>query len=516
MSLPTDVDMLFGLATLIILEIVLGIDNLIFIIIITQRLPKAQLKLAQLIGLGLAFFVRVLLLYSVVWLSGLTHPIVHIFHYSFSARDLIMIFGGGFLLTKSTIELHEHLEGSALDEDVRRLTQSFWLVIAQIVVLDAIFSLDSVVTAIGMVQNIYIMIIAIATAIVAMLAAANFLMTFIARHPTVIVLCLGFLMMIGFSLVLEGFGLSIPKGYLYGAIGFSVGIEALNQLAHYKNRKRITKTNLRSRTATAVLRLLGSEKEASIPEIDAMAEHAASAELFKREEKNMIRGVLDLAVRPVRSIMTPRNEVEWLDISLTPKELHHQLTELKHSIIILAQHKIDEFVGVAYCKNLLLPLSKEKKINWSKISSQPLVVHENTNVLRLIEQWRSAPFQMAIVVDELGSFEGVITPFDILEAIAGDFLEEDEQSPLLEVREDGSFLIDASADIRYLSELLEHELLDEEQHYTTLAGYILWHLGHLPTQDESFDIDNFSFKVIEMDNRNISKVLIRPLEETKE
>jgi predicted tellurium resistance membrane protein TerC len=173
---------------------------------------------------------RIALLFGVAWLVSLTSPYITISEKSFSVRDLILIGGGVFLLFKATIELHERIEGDGNKKSQTNLYSSFYSIIAQIVILDAVFSIDSVITAIGMVDDTSIMITAVVIAVVVMIIASKPLTTFVNAHPALIVLCLGFLLMIGFSLVTEGFGFSIPKGYLYAAIGFSLIVEIFNQL----------------------------------------------------------------------------------------------------------------------------------------------------------------------------------------------------------------------------------------------------------------------------------------------
>jgi len=229
-----------GLATLIVLEIVLGIDNLVFIAILADKLPPHQRDRARLVGLGLALFIRLGLLASIAWIVTLTTPIFSVMEFSFSGRDIILLIGGVFLLFKGTMELHERLEGHVETSEKKVVHAVFWQVIVQIVVLDAIFSLDSVITAVGMVQHLPVMMIAVVIAIGVMLLLSKPLTSFVNKHPTVVILCLGFLMMIGFSLIIEGFGVHLPKGYLYAAIGFSVIIESLNQLARHNRERLIT------------------------------------------------------------------------------------------------------------------------------------------------------------------------------------------------------------------------------------------------------------------------------------
>ncbi|WP_019222509.1 TerC family protein [Bartonella rattaustraliani] len=507
----------FGLVTLIFLEIVLGIDNLVFIAILAEKLPLHLRDRARLIGLTLALVMRLILLMVIGWVMNLETIIFSFSSFMFSWHSLILICGGAFLLAKGTLELHERLEGASHERKVGAAYAVFWQVIIQIVVLDAVFSLDSIITATGMIakEQASVMYIAVIVAMGVMMYGSGPLMRFINRHSTIVILCLGFLMMIGFTLIVEGFGFHIPKGYLYAAIGFSVLIEAFNQIGRRNREKMITTNDLRGRTADAVLKLLGGRnKDGNLGEtVDVIAERAAVSDIFRREEKEMIRGVLDLADRPVRSIMSPRNEIEWLDLNGDESEMREELQKVKHSRLVLAREKVDEFVGVALTKDLLLNLAEGKKINWKKAMREPLVVHENTSVLRLMEQLRHSSVQFAIVVDEHGSFEGIATPTDILEAIAGDFPDDDEELMIAEQLENGSLLVEGYADIRRLSGYLERNLVDEADRYTTLAGFMLWQFGHLPNEGESFEADGLRFKVVEMDRRNVSKILISPLAE---
>lgn len=216
-----------ALLTLTALEIVLGIDNIIFISILASKLPQKQQNLGRQIGLVMAMATRILLLFSLTWLTRLTSPLFSIFTYDISGRDLILISGGLFLLGKSTFEIHERLEGEE-GHASQKVAPSLTGVIIQIMLLDIVFSLDSVITAIGMVNEITIMVTAVVIAVVIMLFASNPISTFVNDRPTLKILALSFLLMIGFSLVADGMGFHIPKGYIYFAMGFSVFVEVIN------------------------------------------------------------------------------------------------------------------------------------------------------------------------------------------------------------------------------------------------------------------------------------------------
>ena len=228
MDWMTDPQVWVALATLTALEIVLGIDNIIFIAILSMKLPTHQQDRARIVGLAIAMITRVALLFSLTWMMRLTNPLFSVFSYEFSGRDLILIGGGLFLIAKSTLEIHEKLEGEhgQHEADIKRST--FGFVILQIVLLDLVFSLDSVITANGLSEQLFVMVTAVVIAVIFMMAFAKSISTFVDRHPTIRMLALSFLILIGVSLVGEALHFHIPKGYIYFAMAFSVLVEMLN------------------------------------------------------------------------------------------------------------------------------------------------------------------------------------------------------------------------------------------------------------------------------------------------
>lgn len=227
-----------ALVTLTSLEIVLGIDNIIFISILVGRLPTEQRNKGRKIGLALAMISRLLLLLSLTWVMGLTEPIFNIMSEEISGRDLILVLGGLFLLAKSTHEIHHSLEGD--EKDINSIAKvSFISVLIQITILDIVFSLDSVITAVGLAKNIEVMILAIVIAVGVMMLSAKALGEFVDSHPTIKMLALSFLILVGVSLIGEGFEMHIPKGYIYFAMAFSIGVELLNLRIRKKTRNTI-------------------------------------------------------------------------------------------------------------------------------------------------------------------------------------------------------------------------------------------------------------------------------------
>ncbi|HCK21824.1 MAG TPA: hypothetical protein DHW15_06595 [Bacteroidetes bacterium] len=236
LSIFASTDAWLALITLTVLEIVLGIDNIIFISILSGKLPAHQQKKARRVGLMLAMITRVLLLLSLSWIMSLSSELFSVFSKGFSGRDLVLLLGGLFLLYKATTEIHNKLEGEE-EEEKKLKAPSYYGVLLQIMLLDIVFSLDSVITAVGMADHVIVMIIAVVLAVLIMLLAAESISQFVEKHPTVKMLALAFLVMIGVSLLVEGWGGHIDKGYIYFAMGFSILVEMLNLRSRKKAAK---------------------------------------------------------------------------------------------------------------------------------------------------------------------------------------------------------------------------------------------------------------------------------------
>lgn len=369
-----------GLLTLVVLEIVLGIDNLVFIAILADKLPPKQRDKARLLGLSLALIMRLGLLSLISWMVTLTKPLFTVMDFSFSGRDLIMLFGGIFLLFKATTELHERLENRDHDSGHGKGYASFWVVVTQIVILDAVFSLDAVITAVGMVNHLPVMMAAVVIAMAVMLLASKPLTRFVNQHPTVVVLCLSFLLMIGLSLVAEGFGFHIPKGYLYAAIGFSIIIEVFNQIARRNFIRHQSTLPLRARTADAL---------------------------------------------------------------------------------------------------------------------------DPINLLGVLRRARGS---FVIVTNEFGVVQGLVTPLDVLEAIAGEFPDADETPEI--ITDGDGWLVKGGTDLHALQQALDVEHLADDDDIATVAGLVISANGHIPRVGDVIDVGPLHITIIEANDYRVDLVRI--------
>ncbi|MBI6602959.1 MULTISPECIES: TerC family protein [Pseudomonas] len=504
-----------GLLTLIVLELVLGIDNLVFIAILADKLPPEQRDRARLIGLSLALLMRLGLLASISWLVTLTQPLFEVFDKSFSGRDLIMLFGGVFLLFKATMELHERLEGHVAQRSGTAAYALFWPIVAQIVVLDAVFSLDAVITAVGMVDELAVMMIAVIISIGLMIVASKPLTRFVNAHPTVIMLCLGFLMMIGFALTAEGLGFHIPKGYLYAAIGFSILIEVFNQIARARRKKSAQGVlPVRERTAHAVMRLLGG-RSLAVEEVgedvaDLLGEpDAAQGPLFDRRERVMISGVLQLAERPIRSLMTPRAKVDFIDLSDDLDTIRLKLMHSSYSRLPLIRNgAVDEPLGFVHKKELLKEYLAGNEPNLEHLARRAINLLDSFSILNALEQMRQESTHIAFVINEFGDFMGVLSMTDILESIAGELPDASEIEGPDIVEEGAGFRANGALNLHQVRQRIGFNAVATED-YQTLAGLVMSLLDRLPVVGDCLEHEGWRLTVVAVEERRVTQVFLQ-------
>lgn len=492
-----------GLITLIILEIVLGIDNLVFIAILAEKLPPEQRDKARVIGLSLALLMRLGLLFAISWLVTLTQPLIQLFNWTFSGRDLILLFGGLFLLYKAVTELHEKIEGKPEIQVTTKVAYAgFTAVVAQIVILDAVFSLDSVITAVGMVDNIYVMMAAMIIAMAVMLLASKPLTDFVNRHPTVVILCLSFLLLIGISLMAEGFGFHIPKGYIYSGIGVAIAVEAFNQFSQRNAAKHEAKIPLRHRTANSILQLMGAKLETT-----STTQHEAQ-ETFADEERYMIGGVLTLAERSVASIMTPRSQISWVDLEDSPEQIREKILSVPHSLFPVCRGSLDKVITIVRAKELLDVLDEPEELKALIKRHRPIYIFERMKVIDAINTLRTSKGSLVLVSDEFGHVQGLISPLDVFEAIAGEFPDADEQLDLVKV-DDTHWVASGMLDLYQLElELGMLDLIDEDAGYISVAGLILDKTNSVVEVGTELNYQGIQFKVMEIENNRIKSVSI--------
>ncbi|QQP95436.1 TerC family protein [Lysobacter enzymogenes] len=500
-----------GLATLVVLEIVLGIDNLVFIAILADKLPPHQRDKARVIGLSLALVMRLALLATLSWIMRLTAPLFSLFGHPFSGRDLILLGGGLFLLFKATMELHERLEPPAEHGAGGKAYAAFGLVVLQIVVLDAVFSLDSVITAVGMVDELGVMFAAVIVAMAVMLLASKPLTRFVGRHPTVVVLCLGFLLMIGFSLVAEGLGFKIPKGYLYAAIAFSILIESFNQWSQANRDRHARRLPFRQRTAEAVTRLLGARPGGEHAQAERAGAAAAAAEPgLEAAEHDMIRSVLTLAERSVASVMTVRADIQWIDARRGPEHAAQRLIATPHTRLLVCDGELDDLQGVVASRDLLAGVLAGRPLALAEHLREPLTLPESSTALRALERIREHPIALAVVVNEYGGVEGLVTANDLLAAIAGDLVDTRDADFGIERGEDGAWIVDASISLEDLFRATGIAL-ERQASYVSVTGLFLHRLERLPAVGDRVRSGGWELEALSLERRRVGRARLTPV-----
>ncbi len=557
-----------GLLTLVVIEIVLGIDNLVFIAILTAKLPEKQRDRARYIGLGGALVIRLILLTCISFIVNMTQPLFNFGPFPVTGRGIVMMIGGIFLLYKATHELHSKLEGFDEELSVSKAAGSaMYLVILQIMVLDAVFSLDSIITAIGMIDHVFIMMFAVVIAMAIMTLASRFITEFVGQHPTLVILCLGFLLLIGFSLIVEALGFHVPKGYLYAAIGFSILIEIFNQIAR-KNTLKLggtssSKAGMQSReiAANLVLRLLGSNQNQVQTLKEAIVSRTGS-QVFNNTEKEMVSRVLQLSSLPVKAVMTARTDVNQVDLSDSIDDIIASLKSNKSSRLV-AYTAAQPEVPVGYLRRddiLAVKLGLEPKgatsdtdavasvasaasaasaangaaaasastataatatadeRNLSKILEkkvrEPLYLPETVSVIKALEEFRKSKKNFAFVFDEFGNFEGIVTLHDIMEEIAGELPDQSEVPELVRIAP-GVFKIEGGAILKDVSRLTGFNVPVSET-YHTIAGFILDYLQRMPEAGEVIAMTKWKLEIAKVEENSIESVILTNLAKAKE
>lgn len=503
-----------GLLTLVVIEIVLGIDNLVFIAILSAKLPPKSRDKARYAGLGGALCIRLILLTFISYIVTFTTPLFHVFDFAVSGRDLVMMIGGLFLLYKSVHELHSKLEGFEEELSASKAAGSaFWLVVLQIMVLDAVFSLDAIITAVGMIDHVFIMMFAVVIAMGIMTLASKTITEFVSHHPTLVILCLGFLLLIGFSLIMEALHFHVPKGYLYAAIGFSILIEIFNQVARKNTLKLGSGVNsMQSREVAAnlVLRLLGSNQNQVQTFKEAIVSKTGS-QVFNSDEKEMVSRVLQLSSMPIVAVMTSRTDLEMIDISADKASLAKEARRLKRSRLVAYKNgQKDQPLGYIRRVDLLgLVSDPDDKREVSSLIREPLYLPETINILKAIEEFRKTKASIAFVVDEFGNFEGVISLHDIMEEIAGELPEQAETPELVRLSA-GLWRIEGDANLKDVSRLTGFNVPPSDN-YHTMAGFILDYLQRLPQQGEVITFAKWELTIVKVNEVSIEVVELKSL-----
>ncbi|CAL4321502.1 UPF0053 inner membrane protein YoaE [Buchnera aphidicola (Periphyllus testudinaceus)] len=501
---------LTGLLSLIILEIILGIDNLIFLTILVKKLNPKQRKKARNIGLILSLFIRISFLSLISWSTSLTNPFYINKYITLSIREIIFLIGGIFLSLVSLFELNHKLKKKYSKKLKKKKYSNFWIVILQIVVLDAIFSLDSIITAVGLINNIVIMTLAIIISMLFMLFILKSIKNFINTYPTIIILCLGFLLMIGMNLIMEVLGLYIPKTYFYSAIGFSIFVELFNQISKYNFLLHQYTRPIRIRVLEKFLQILKTEKKKNnhLKKIKKNKKYFSKKYgNFYKEEKYMIFSLLNLSKRSIKSIMTPRKEISWININESPNKIKKKLLNTPHNLFPICKGNLDNIISVIRAKELLSIIEKKKNILDFVSKNKPIIVFEKLHSINLLKILKKSKGNMIIVINKFYIVQGIITPLDFLKAITGDIPDSDETPDI--IKNKNSWLIKGSTNLYSIQQFLNiKNFIYKKIMHASIAGLLIDKIGKIPSPGETITIYSFNFKILKITNYTITLIKV--------
>ncbi|MXP50923.1 TerC family protein [Pantoea sp. SoEX] len=401
------------LLALVVLEILLGIDNLVFITILTDNLPIKQRDQARLIGLSIALVMRLILIFFISWLIAFNN-------FNFSGRNLILLVGGLFLVFKSIIELYKRLENNQNNIiSTSKINNNFWFIIIQVVILDVIFSLDSVITAVGIINNLTLIIVAVIISTMIMFFLSKPLNKFFSLYPSVTIICLSFLLVMGVFLIAESLNFYIPRSYLYSIITFSIFIEIFNQISKknsIRNRKYSNVNIMKYKNILHVKNKKNNLRSDNDNTYLFLSEIIDSEHFTKEFDK--------LFSKTIKCIMTPRDRVDWIDITESIDNIRNKLTQNPHNIFPICHKNLDKIIGIAKAKDILILLNLESNIGNLTSNNKPVTfVLDSINSFQLIEIIYTSQHDFIIVINEFGMIQGIITTFDILKTFTNLFSE---------------------------------------------------------------------------------------------
>ncbi|WII23502.1 TerC family protein [Buchnera aphidicola] len=512
MGLHLDPSTFMNLLVLIIIEVVLGLDNLIFLTILVKKLPPQYRKQARVVGLFLSLCIRIVFLSFLSWSTSLKNPFYSSTYITCSVRQVIFFCGGLFLSSMALIELYN----KAFHIDKRKVISKKYSkllpIVFQLVALDVIFSLDSIITAIGIMNNIILMSVAVTISMFFMLLVAKPLKRFMDKYRAIFAVCLSFLVMIGVSLILESFTLIVPKNYLYFAVGFSIFIEFFNQISKYNLALYQHSRPIRTRILEKVFKILKSTKKNKkflhLRNKINNIKNSSIEMVLDKEEEYMIYSLLNLAIRPIKSIMTPREEISWININDPESKIKKKLLKTPHNIFPVCQEKLDNIIGVIQAKKLLSVF--EKKENVIKFASKtlPIIILDNINPINLLKILKKSRGNIIIVKNKFNIVQGLITPLDFLKAIAGDFPDSDETPDI--VKEKNSWLVKGNTNLHALQQFLNCKKLFIKKKivHASIAGLLLEKKGSIPIPGDVIKISSFYFNIIKVKNYKIDLIRI--------
>ncbi|CAL4321111.1 TerC family protein [Buchnera aphidicola] len=517
MTVLLDPSGLTGLFVFVMIEIILSVDNLIFLSILSEKLPSFQRKQARYLGLILSFLMRLSLLFITSWALSIKNDKILIFkNFSSSIKSIILFLGSTFLIIKVLLELLErakHKPNKIVKKNKRY--QSFWLVIIQIVILDAIFSVDSIITAVGLTNNLMIMYFSVTCATIVMIFGSQKLVKFLKSNPKIITICLFFLLFVGINLFCKSINYAFSQAYLYTSIGFIIFVELFNKIfkkniPKYKNKNLVRKKLFKLIKKTILI----EEKKLKNKENSLFKKNKNN---LKNEEIYTIQNILKLSNRTVKNIMIPRKKISWININDSSKNIKKKLLENTYNFYPVCKNNLNNIIGIIKTKKLIFLLNKKKsKIKKFVKKNPPCIISETMNIIDLLKFFKNSKKNFYIIVNKFGIVKGLITPLNFLKTIIENF-NLINKNPNILVKKNG-WIVPGSTDLHSIQKILNIDfkkqnffvknMFKEKSSCTSLAHLIIQKKGRVLKKGEKFFIGNFKFCIIKSTKNKINTIKI--------
>ncbi|VFP85934.1 UPF0053 inner membrane protein YoaE [Buchnera aphidicola (Cinara pseudotaxifoliae)] len=497
-----------GLFILIFLETILSIDNIIFIAILSKQLPYHQRNRARYTGLILALLMRFGLLVIASSLVNLTKPIIINKFFIFSTKEIILLIGGLFLFFKTTFELYNHIINITHQSQKKNKQSSFWYVVIQIVILDAIFSLDSIMTAIGTVQNIVITISAVTISTIIMIFISKVFIDFINSQKTTIILCLSLLLMISINLIIESLGFCFPKEYLYISIGFALFVEIMNQI---RIRNIISKKSIQPFRTMILCSVKKIVKKAVEDRANSVGKtersclihdsnynyliNNISSETIQQKEINIINNALKIGDKSINDIMVHKDKIMWIDITNNYKTIEKIILNTEYNVLPVCYKNLNEIIGVVPKHKLLRIINKNKDIYNLAIQYPPIIIPNTINTINTLHFLRYSKNNIIMISDNLGSIQGMIKSSNVFNIFVGKFLNS-KKMPKIIINND-NWIVQGSVSLNNLKKLLNIKIIKSNNNCYSISDFLLSKYKKIPGVGRILSVGPYSFSVLQ-------------------
>ncbi|VFP88356.1 UPF0053 inner membrane protein YoaE [Buchnera aphidicola (Cinara piceae)] len=506
MHLFVDPSAIAGFFTLMFLEIILGIDNIIFISILSKKLPHNQRNKARYTGLILALFMRFGLLIITSFLVNLKNPIFINKFFVFSIKEIILLIGGIFLFIKTIFELFNYVNIIVKKNKKNIRKSSFWCIVTEIVILDAILSIDSVMTAIGMIQNLSIIISAVIISTIFMIFLSNLFIKFINSQKKIIVLCLCLLLIISLNLIIESLGFYIPKEYLYISIGFYLFVETINQIRKRNKIKQKQKEPLRKKIYNIIYRIINNKKENQInkkkdlfliekeDKIYNYINNKNNINKIENQEIKILINILKFNNNKIQNIIIPQEKIIWINITENYESIKNKLLHISHNMILICENELNEIIGVVPKKKLLRIIKNNEDIYNFSIKYPPFIIPDTINTINLLHLLRYCKNNCIIVSNESGIVIGLIKPKDIFNIIVGKFL--DKKNTPKVIINDKNWIVTGSMNLNNLKKILNITTLNNSSNCISIADFLIKNNKNIPKTGTTIYSKPYYFYII--------------------